>query len=192
MTERYEVVVTAKECGLNKLQPFYKQTFGIWDCKKCMSLPCCFETDIEARVMCDLLNELAKEYKNNKPKPLKEEILEALGEIDISKYDMQNKILKQKEHIKELETKIKHLKNDVKNNQRSIDRLTKQDIENNNKYMCRVEEIDRLKCCNRELKREKEAYRKRFIKIQEEIDCTYIPVPSKFNKIKRIMEGYYD
>ena len=136
--------------------------------------------------------EFTEVCKKEKPKPLKDEIMDLLEGIDQSKYDMQNKILKQKQHIKELETRIKHLKNDVKNNQRSINSLSRKCDLCNYKTDYEFKEYEN-KCLKSEisnLKREKEAYRKMIVAIQNEIDTTdvYFADGLIIYNIKKILE----
>ena len=98
----------------------------IYDNEKGLPLP--FEITennyILAKSLCEELNELATIKKNNKPKPLKTEILEILSKIDEPQYDMANKIKRQKQHIKDLENKIRLLKRDNRNLQRNYCKKT--------------------------------------------------------------------
>lgn len=79
---------------------------------------------ILAKDLCDKLNKLATIKENNKPKPLKTEILEILNRIDEPQYEMANKIKKQKQHIKDLENKIRLLKRDNHSLQRNYCKKT--------------------------------------------------------------------
>lgn len=79
---------------------------------------------ILAKDLCDKLNKLATIKQNNKPKPLKTEILEILSKIDEPQYEMANKIKKQKQHIKDLENKIRLLKRDNHSLQRNYCKKT--------------------------------------------------------------------
>ena len=98
----------------------------IYDNEKGLPLP--FEITennyILAASLCEELNELATIKKNNKPKPLKTEILEILNRIDEPQYEMANKIKKQKQHIKDLENKIRLLKRDNHSLQRNYCKKT--------------------------------------------------------------------
>lgn len=76
--------------------------------------------------VCKQLNELLTiKKKSAKPTPLKDEIMEVLSDISEKEFDMGNKIKRQKEHIKNLETEIKCLKNDNRSLQRSYTNLSK-------------------------------------------------------------------
>ena len=98
----------------------------IYDNEKKLPLP--FEITennyILAKSLCEELNELATIKQNNKPKPLKTEILQILEGIDEPKYEMANKIKKQKQHIKDLENKIRLLKRDNHSLQRNYCKKT--------------------------------------------------------------------
>jgi len=101
---------------------------AIWD--KLEDVPLPFEIKpkdmLIAQSLCTKLNRLAtiKENKSNKPKPLKDELIELLSDIPATQIDMANKIKRQKQHIKTLEQKIKYLKKDNQSLQRSYCKLS--------------------------------------------------------------------
>ena len=96
----------------------------IYDNKKDLPLPVEIIDELLAKRLCEELNELATIKQNNKPKPLKTEILEILSKIDEPQYEMANKIKKQKQHIKDLENKIRLLKRDNHSLQRNYCKKT--------------------------------------------------------------------
>lgn len=96
----------------------------IYDNEKQLPLPFTVTDIVAAKAFCKELNELATIKQNNKPKPLKTEILEILSKIDEPQYEMANKIKKQKQHIKDLENKIRLLKRDNRSLQRNYCKKT--------------------------------------------------------------------
>ena len=96
----------------------------IYDNKKDLPLPVEVINVQLAKQLCEELNELATIKENNKPKPLKTEILQILNKIDEPQYEMANKIKKQKQHIKDLENKIRLLKRDNHSLQRNYCKKT--------------------------------------------------------------------
>lgn len=132
-SERFEIKYVSKNLQVEKLSfPPFTHTINsttkpiIFDNEDRLPLP--FEITennyILARDLCDKLNKLATIKQNNKPKPLKTEILEILSKIDEPQYDMANKIKKQKQHIKDLENKIRLLKRDNHSLQRNYCKKT--------------------------------------------------------------------
>lgn len=132
-SKRFEIKYVSKTLQVDKLS-FPPFTHNI----NCTTKPIIFDNEdrlplpfeitennyILARDLCDKLNRLATIKENNKPKPLKTEILEILSKIDEPQYEMANKIKKQKQHIKDLENKIRLLKRDNHSLQRNYCKKT--------------------------------------------------------------------
>lgn len=110
--------------------------FIVMNSKTMEKLPTHFKSKDEALELAIFMNQHT--IPKLKPTPLKDRILDALEDIDQSKYDMQNKILKQKEHIKQLETKLRTNKFDVKNSQRKSMEYT-QTIDKQEKMIIELE-----------------------------------------------------
>lgn len=119
--------VAFKEGSSNELLPIkyrINPSWIIWDTKYQCPLPAKFDDELSATTHCKFLNKLNQHKEDNKPKPLKEEILKALEEIPVKDYEMLNKIKRQKEHIKTLEHRIKLLKTENHSLQRSYCRIS--------------------------------------------------------------------
>lgn len=130
---RFEIKYVSKNLQVEKLSfPPFTHTINsttkpiIFDNEDRLPLPFDITENnyILARDLCDKLNRLATIKQNNKPKPLKTEILEILSKIDEPQYDMANKIKRQKQHIKDLENKIRLLKRDNQSLQRNYCKKT--------------------------------------------------------------------
>ena len=117
MTDRFRVAHSDINYGMPRQYQRLKE-HCVWDTKECLPVGF-FEYWGEAMHICSLLNELNNKTHKEKPKPLKQQIIDIIEDVDNDKFDMKNKIIRQKEHIKDLESKIRLLKKENQSLQRN-------------------------------------------------------------------------